>query len=78
MKWLVKILAVMLVLCILLTLLVACKKNSEESEGEEEETNNSSGGTKQDIKSSIEDNEDLDGENHYPTDDTLDAGQFNN
>ena len=78
MKWLVKILAVMLVLCILLTLFVACKKKGEESEGEDEQTNNSSsGGTKQDIQSSIEDNEDLDGENHDITDDTLDAGQFN-
>lgn len=78
MKWLVKILAVMLVLCILLTLLVACKKNSEEGEGTEEETNSSSGGgTKQDIQSSIEDNEDLEGEDHNITDDTIDAGQFN-
>ena len=73
MKCLVKILAVMLVLCILLTLLVACKKkggNAEEDEG------NGQGTTREDIKSSIEDNEDLDGENHDITDDTISASQF--
>ena len=74
MKCLVKILAVMLVLCILVTLLVACKKKGTEGEGEGEQTNNNT--TREDMKSSIEDNEDLDGENHDITDDKIPASQF--
>ena len=82
MKLLAKILAVVLVLCILATLFVACKKDTEEPvpEGDNTEQGNTNTGntnTGLDAVSSIEDSEELVGENHNITDDTADAGQFN-
>ncbi len=74
MKWLVKILAVVLVLCILLTLFVACKKKGADTEEEEEQSGQ--GKSRSDVVSSIPDDEDLEPEDHNITDDTADAGQL--
>lgn len=76
MKWLVKILAVVLVLCILLTLFVACKKKGADVD-EEEGEQSGQGKSKGDVVSSIPDDEDLEPEDHNITDDPVDAGQFN-
>lgn len=79
MKWLVKILAVVLVLCILLTLFVACKKKGTQTDENGEENGEQGGTQKQagDLTSSIDDNEELTGEDHNINDDTVNAGQFN-
>ena len=78
MKLLAKLLAVILVLCILLTLFAACKKQTETpDDGEEEENGQSqSGGPSGPATSDIDDNTELEGEDHNITDDTTDAGQF--
>ena len=75
MKWLVKILAVVLVLCILLTLFVACKKKGDDTNEEGEESGQ--GTSKGDVVSSIPDDEDLEPEDHNITDDTVPESQFN-